>query len=245
VAYVTSIEQLLGAVLSIHVRISPGESIGRLEDRIMRWITQTSTQTSQLQATVVSPAKSAGGKASAADVLWPMRAAFDRLAVEPASTPSFSLCEMMAIVFMFKSLPLLAIPDSSNALLVPAMHSTRGFVLQYYDMCAAANHERKSIGAGAPTAGEGADALYLCLLSLLLHPGDRDLQQRLGMPKIDCDSARDVLHDAAGEDSQAAPATAPAAQVDDIVMVLLSKLEPSGILDRFSLIHARTALTAC
>jgi hypothetical protein len=96
-------------------------------------------------------------------------------------------------------------------------------------MCAAADNGRKSIGAGPPTAGEGADALYLCLLSLLMQPGDRDLQQRLGMSKLNREMSRDVTEVTAADNAAAA-----AAPVNDIVVMLLSKLEPSGILDRFA-----------
>jgi hypothetical protein len=224
--------QLLGAVLSIHVKYSPGESVGRLEDRIMHWISETSTQFTESQAAAASPARPAFSKVAAADVLWPMRAAFDRLnasaKLPSQQTSSWSPCEMFAIVFMFKAIPVLAIPDSSNSLTAPAMRSVRAFVLQYYDMCAAEGSSRKSIGSGPPTAGEGADALYLCLLSLLLQPGDAELLQRLGMSRLE----RHESDEAGAGDSEAPDAAPLHPPFDDVVVMLLSKLEPSGILDR-------------
>ncbi len=219
-------------MLSIHVKDSPGESVGRLENRIMHWISETSTQFTESQAAVASPARPVSTKAAAADVLWPMRAAFDRLTTSnrrPSKLlSSTSPCEMFAIVFMFKAIPVLTIPDSSNSLTAPAMRSVRAFVLQYYDMCAPGGSSRKSVGSGAPTAGEGADALYLCLLSLLLQPGDADLQQRLGMSRLE----RRESDEAGAGDSEAPDAAPHSPPVDDIVVMLLSKLEPSGILDR-------------
>jgi hypothetical protein len=113
---------------------------------------------------------------------------------------------------------------------------------------------RRSAGDAA-AAGGGADALYLCMLALLFQPGDVrtsfpfhlhnilslsspssgphrhaqvNLQRRLGS---DCLSEMQSSHvtetDEGGASQQLEEPT-----VEEVVMLLLSKLEPSGILDR-------------
>ncbi len=115
-------------------------------------------------------------------------------------------------------------------------------LLRYYDSCAAVGHSRKSAGAEGGTAGEGADALYLCLLALLFQPGESILHERLGSEWSHAQAggeALDVLH--SGEswepsaDAAAASSTPGPVEplVEEVVMLLLSKLEPSGILDRY------------
>lgn len=102
-------------------------------------------------------------------------------------------------------------------------------------------HSRKSAGADGGAAGEGADALYLCLLALLFQPGDSILHDRLGSDWLHGKvggEALDVLHSGEAWEPSADAAAASSAPgpveplVEDVVMLLLSKLEPSGILDR-------------
>jgi hypothetical protein len=199
---------MLAAVLSIRVRESPDEQVGRLEDRIMDWMSQASA--SKLKQRAMSNTPRSPTFVSASGFL-------------PTSPPAFaSSCEMLAMVFMFKSLPALISPDQSNILIIPAIHSVRLHLLQYFDKCAGVGHSRAS--AGSDISGEGADALYLCLLSLVFQPGDRELQKRLVLSTSD---SRDA--EAPAEESEEGSSRLT---VEDIVMILLSKLEPSGVLDR-------------
>jgi hypothetical protein len=199
---------MLAAVLSIRVRESPDEQVGRLEDRIMDWMSQASA--SKLKQRPMSNTPRSPTFVSASGFL-------------PTSPPAFaSSCEMLAMVFMFKSLPALISPDQSNILIIPAIHSVRLHLLQYFDKCAGVGHSRAS--ASPDISGEGADALYLCLLSLVFQPGDRELQKRL---VLSTSVSRDA--EAPAEESEEGSSRLT---VEDIVMILLSKLEPSGVLDR-------------
>jgi hypothetical protein len=201
--------QMLAAVLSIRVRESPDEQVGRLEDRIMDWMSQASA--SKLKRPHASSTPHGASSFVSASAL------------SSTSPPILaSSCEMLAMVFMFKSLPALISPDRSNILIIPAIHSVRLHLLQYFDKCAGVGHSRAS--AGSDISGEGADALYLCLLSLVFQPGDRELQKRL---VLSTSVLRDA--DATAEDSEEVSSRMT---VEDIVMILLSKLEPSGVLDR-------------
>ena len=199
---------MLAAVLSIRVRESPDEQVGRLEDRIMDWMSQASASKLKQRPMLNTPRSPTFVSASG---------------FLPTSPPAFaSSCEMLAMVFMFKSLPALISPDQSNILIIPAIHSVRLHLLQYFDKCAGVGHSRAR--AGSDISGEGADALYLCLLSLVFQPGDRELQKRL---VLSTSVLRDA--DATAEDSEEVSSRMT---VEDIVMILLSKLEPSGVLDR-------------
>jgi hypothetical protein len=197
---------MLAAVLSIRVRKCDDEPSGRLENRIMDWMSsldQHAQPTSRGSATAIH--KSA-------------------LSSEP--------CEMLAMVFMFRALPVLISPDTSNTLIIPAIRSVRPYLLQYYDSCAAVGHSRTSAGSTSKLAGEGSDALYLCLLSLLFQPGDINLHQRLNSDCI-ADTQSADAPEAAGDSSAGKVAATPVKHpVEEVVMMLLSKLEPSGILDR-------------
>jgi hypothetical protein len=102
-------------------------------------------------------------------------------------------------------------------------------------------HSRKSAGTDCSTAGEGADALYLCLLALLFQPRESILHERLGSDWSHVQAsgeALDALHSGEAVEPSADAAAASGAPgqveplVEEVVMLLLSKLEPSGILDR-------------
>jgi hypothetical protein len=203
---------MLAAVLSIRVRESPDEQVGRLEDRIMDWMSQASASKLKQRPHAMSSPPRAPTVVSASGFL-------------STSPPALaSSCEMLAMVFMFKSLPALISPDQSNILIIPAIHSVRLHLLQYFDKCAGVGHSRASARPVHDISGEGADALYLCLLSLVFQPGDRELQKRL---VLSTSVSRDA--EAPAEESEEGSSRLT---VEDIVMILLSKLEPSGVLDR-------------
>jgi hypothetical protein len=108
---------MLAAVLSIRVKESSSDDCaGRLEDRMMDWMATTASSSRHIPPTEVAGA--------ASPTLLSRQASFVK------ARPS-SPCEMMAFVFMFKSLPVLISPNASNTLVVSAVETVRPYMLQY------------------------------------------------------------------------------------------------------------------
>jgi hypothetical protein len=113
---------MLAAVLSIRVKESSDDCTGRLEDRMMDWMATASSRASS--SPHIPPTEVAG--AAAPTLLTRLVS----LVVPPKAVPPSSPCEIMAFVFMFKSLPVLISPNATNTLTVSAVEAVRPYMLQ-------------------------------------------------------------------------------------------------------------------